>query len=525
MKTLALIVTATLLSPNLVGCTDDGTTGSSEDGSGNDGGKGDSPLPVSARAAIVQLFDWSFNDIKNELPTLAKIGYSHVHVSPPMLSNASTQWWGRYQPVDYRVIDGPLGNEAEFRAMVTAANKIGVKIIVDIVFNHMANFGGDFNLTYPPPANERQSMYGKSYPELDALGPLFQAGDFHDRFCIQNYNNPQEVRDGRICGGGGDSGLPDLRQSNDASSKVLTEQRAFLQRLIDMGVGGFRFDAIKHMDASYFQALLSGLPSSLFNFGESIAEPNRASFESSLEPFFRLNLPMKYYDFPLVNTMRDAFGFGGKLSSLAGPIAQDLKAISGPLAVTFVLNHDIPQNPMDHYYMGKCRDQNRYGDPVNERLAYAFVLGRVDGMPYVYSDRGTSGNDGVLTDAYKNAHKRCDVVKMMRFHALTLRTSESVTFAGDSELGFRRGDKAVVLINKAGQWWATPDAASSGLVDGEYVDVVSGFKTTATNGHFTGVSIGPRSAAMYVHTSIYTSDMAADLAATPCETPAPVVCQ
>jgi alpha-amylase len=483
---------------------------------------------TGARAAIVQLFDWKFREIEAEIPTLAKLGYSHIHVSPPTLSNPDARWWARYQPVDYRVIDGPLGDETAFQSMVAKAKARGLEIVVDIVFNHMANFGAGFNLTYPPAKAERLKLYGKAYPELDAKGPLFEPNDFHFPFCIQNYNDAQEVRDGRICGGGGDSGLPDLKQLNESKTalndRVLARQRELLQRLVGMGVGGFRFDAIKHMEPGYFAALVAGLPKNLLLFGESIAEPNRASWDANLEPFLKQNLPLKYYDFPLASTMRDALKLGGDMRSLAGEIKNDLRALSGPVAVTFVTNHDIPQNPMAHMYMGRCQETDRYGDPANERLAYAFILGRLDGLPYVYSDRGKAGADGVETDAYRNAHKRCDTAKMLRFHSLTLGTNESVAYASQEQLVMRRGRRAVVAINKSGTWWDAPEQARGGFEDGTYVDVLSGNKLEVKGGNFPAYAVSPRNAAMYMHTAVFTPAIAKALASVQCETPTPVAC-
>jgi alpha-amylase len=481
------------------------------------------------RAAVVQLFDWKFREIESELPILAKVGYSHIHVSPPTLSNPDTRWWARYQPVDYRVIDGPLGDESAFRSMVAKANALGIHIVVDIVFNHMANFGASYNLTYPPPKAERQRLYGKEYPELDAKGPLFEPNDFHFPFCIQNYGNPTEVRDGRICGGNGDSGLPDLKQLNEAKSglndRVLARQRELLQRLVGMGVSGFRFDAIKHMEPGYFAALVAGLPKDLLLFGESIAEPNRASWDANLEPFLKQNLPLKYYDFPLASTMRDALGLGGDMRTLAGEIQNDLRALSGPVAVTFVVNHDIPQNPMAHMYMGRCGETDRYGDPTNERLAYAYILGRVNGLPYVYSDRGRAGADGVETDAYRNAHKRCDTAKMLRFHTLNLGASETVAHAAQNQLVLRRGNRAMVAINKDGAWWNAPNEARGGFDDGTYIDLISGTKLEVKGGAFPPYAVSPRNAAMYMHTATFTPKEQADLASIKCESPAPVACR
>src|SRR3954470_18214483 len=89
------------------------------------------------RNVIAQLFNWRFNDVRQVIPKLRELGYSHIHVSPPQRSNERIwQWWGRYQPVDFATIAGPLGNEAEFRAMTDAAAANDIQILVDVVLNH-----------------------------------------------------------------------------------------------------------------------------------------------------------------------------------------------------------------------------------------------------------------------------------------------------------------------------------------------------------------------------------------------------
>lgn len=86
---------------------------------------------------IVQLFNWEFDDIQAVLPTLKTLGYSHVHVSPPQKSNEHVwQWWGRYQPVDYNTIAGPLGSETAFQQMNAVADANDIDIVVDVVANH-----------------------------------------------------------------------------------------------------------------------------------------------------------------------------------------------------------------------------------------------------------------------------------------------------------------------------------------------------------------------------------------------------
>jgi alpha-amylase len=399
--------------------------------------------------------------------------------------------------------------------------------VVDIVLNHMANFGSAYNLVYPPPAAERRRIYGKSYPQLNE--PLFVPEDFHDPFCIQNYGNAQEVRDGRLCGGGGDSGLPDLKQTGvdhlTANPKVLSVQRAFLQRLLEMGVAGFRLDAIKHMEPQYLAALLKGMPDNLLIFGESIAEPNRASWAANLEPYMQLGLPMKYYDFPLVNTMRDALSFGGDLRALEGDPEDQLKAIWGPLAVTFVVNHDIPQNPMPHLFVGKCNESDRYGDPENEMLAYAFILSRQHGLPYVYSDRGVAGNDGVPTDAYKNMHSRCELVRMIQFHTLVEEFPEQQVYGSTNQLLLKRGRVAVAAINKSGENWESAQVGTvADLLDGRYINILTGASVWVSGGVFPAFTVAPRSGAMFVHESVYTREVERGLESLACDSAPPPPC-
>ena len=67
---------------------------------------------TSAKAEVIyQAFNERFTDVETKLSELASIGYSHIQVSPPQKSINFNQWWARYQPVDLRVIDSPLGSE------------------------------------------------------------------------------------------------------------------------------------------------------------------------------------------------------------------------------------------------------------------------------------------------------------------------------------------------------------------------------------------------------------------------------
>lgn len=127
---------------------------------------------------VANLFEWNWNSVATECSTvLGPKGYSAVQVSPPQdslkrtaLGNGSDTilhpWWEVYQPVDYN-LTSRMGNEAEFKAMVTTCRAAGVKVIVDAVINHMTGQG---NLSYG----------GVSYTKYNYPG-LYTASDFHKK--------------------------------------------------------------------------------------------------------------------------------------------------------------------------------------------------------------------------------------------------------------------------------------------------------------------------------------------------------
>src|ERR671932_1259415 len=86
---------------------------------------------ASAKAGVIyQAFNMRFRDIKAQLPELQNLGYTYIQVSPPQKSNPSPEWWARYQPIDYTIIDSPLGNEKELKELINAAHSRKMKIII-----------------------------------------------------------------------------------------------------------------------------------------------------------------------------------------------------------------------------------------------------------------------------------------------------------------------------------------------------------------------------------------------------------
>jgi alpha-amylase len=291
----------------------------------------------SAADAFVHLFDWPFVRCEAALPALAAEGFTGIQVSPPQRSIDNPIWWGRYQPVDHTVLDGPLGNEADLRRLIAAAHQLGLKVLIDVVLNHMA--GGPY---------AQQLRYPRFGPE-----------HFRPRRTI-DYNDLQSIREGWLVG------MPDLRTEHP---HVRAEARAYLELLVDCGADGFRFDAVKHMEPAYFAAVLQGLPSHLFVYGEYIQQPGHFPVMQQCLPHMRL------MDFPLFQSLSQALGPEGdwaQMDRLEAPEA----ALPADRSVSFVTNHDLELAQYGGFEMPS--------DGL--ALAHAYTTCRMGAVPLVWMD-------------------------------------------------------------------------------------------------------------------------------------------
>lgn len=441
---------------------------------------------VAAAEAILHAFNWRYADVEARASEIRQLGYAGVLVSPPLKSEGAA-WWARYQPQDYRVIDHPLGDTEAFERMSAALELRGLKLYADLVLNHMANESSQrADLNFPgarvraayaadPPRWQRQRLFG------DLTTDLFDGGDFNPAFCITDYNNVTQVQSGRLCSGGGDTGLPDLQ----GSAKVIGAQRQYIAALIALGTDGFRLDAAKHMTLAHVNAvfdpvLLGGRPV----FGEIITGGGRGNteYEIFLKPWMA-QTALSAYDFPLFHRLRQAFGFGGDLSILVTAQA-DEQAIDPRRAWTFAVNHDIPLNGI---FRGLIMDA------TDETLAWAWLLSRGEGTPLVYSDNNESGDN-----RWNQLYRRNDIAAMLAFHNALAGQPMHLVSQSNCHLLFRRGDQALVGINKCGEsrTLAVDIGAHPLRAPGRFRDALSDH-VLAVSGGTLAVELPPRAARLW----------------------------
>jgi alpha-amylase len=416
---------------------------------------------------ILHAFNWKYSDVTARSTAIQSAGFKVVMVAPAYRSEGAA-WWGRYQPQDQRLIDNPLGDTATFTTMVSTLQQKGIRVYADVLLNHMANESNQrSDLNYPGQA--LLGIYAGNTSKYNALrlyGDLrynyLSAGDFGPKICITDYNNTFQVQNYRLCGGGADVGLPDLL----GSDYVVAQQQAYLLALKNIGVKGFRIDAAKHMSNSHINRVLSAdIKSGMHIFGEVITSggAGNSEYDNFLKPYLD-STGHGAYDFPLHNQIRNAFSINGSMNNLVDPGAYG-QALAADRAVTFTITHDIPNNSGFRYLIM---------DATDETLAYAYIIGRGQGTPMVYSDNNESGDN-----RWVNAYARTDLKNMIGFHNATQGTDFQVLSYSSCHLIFRRGNVGIVGINKCGNtvsatintnnsvlWWNAnyTDALGSGSI-------------------------------------------------------------
>lgn len=437
------------------------------------------------RNVTLHAFNWRYTDIINNLDSIRAAGYGAILIPPPLYSDPrGDQWWQRYQPKDYRVLLSHLGGKRDLENLLEACHSGSsrIQVYADLVVNHMANEAREDRLNFPgeaelerykaePTLFEENRLYGDLREGLFSPWDFNQAGEIEghewgDRGVVQYQNL---------------SGLPDLQDSD----WVLKQQYLMVEALIEMGFDGFRIDAIKHITERMIDNL-GDVPDfqNRFWFGEVLTGSDHDD-GVFLKPFLRETW-MSAYDFPLFRTMRDAFGFGGSLRSLANPENRD-DALPWNRSVTFVVNHDIPHNDGFRFWLF---------DPQDEHLAHAYILGRDGGVPLIYSDHNESHHPQDR-DRWLDFYKRPDIVAMIQFHNAIHGEPMHILYESDVLLVFRRGEKGIVAINKSGSnQWA--DFSTWGLKNpGQYRDLIHGYDMMVSGNTFS-LLVPPRTAQMWL---------------------------
>lgn len=431
------------------------------------------PLPTSGAGATqrsiqdgvtLHCWNWSFKNIEANMSKIAALGYTAIQTSPIQQAKQATagypgnDWWVYYQPASFQIDNSgksALGNKAEFKSMCATAHDYGIKVIVDVVANHMGDNGSN-----------RKSSAIIDDIEKDAScwhDISRNIGNYYDRYHITQFCL---------------DGLPDL---NTGSDKIQNYVLNFLKECIDAGADGFRFDAVKHIEtpddpwcaSDFWPTVVNGAKNyarssrgiSLYCYGELLYHPD----EGSSLPDSAYTKYMSVTDNSYSNYIRNEVIGNGN----AGAYSHNYhKNASASQLVLWAESHDN--------YAG---DGSRNISTQNINKAWALVAARGDAMS-LYLARPENTYPQKLGVASVTGWSYKEVGAVNKFHNDFIGQSEYVS--NQNGIAYvERGNSGVVLVNCGGSS-ASVNVTANVMKNGTYIDQITGNTFTVSGGRIKG---------------------------------------
>ena len=430
---------------------------------------------------ILHVWSWNFPTIAENMEQIAAAGFTMIQTSPvnacfspeggniKILDEKEGNWYHYYQPTDWTIGNNIVGTEAEMKVMLDSAKKYNVRVLVDVLPNHT---GFDIDL-----------VSDEFYAAVGGRDKMFHT---HGLEGINDYNDRTQ------CTHQGVGGLPDVNTENPLFQKYYME---FVNKLVNMGVRGFRYDTAKHIgvhsdpvDAEAgvkendFWDVATGRKSVL---GVSLAIPYDSLFVYG-EVLQDRNVPEEEYASYFGQT---ASTYGHVLREvLHKRSAKDIDVLSWyhraapEYLTTWVESHDTYCNANES--AGLTDAQIRTG--------WVFLTARQNGTPLFYSRPMNSTRENYFGDNLLGARGNDEffhpeVVAVNNFRKQMKGQIEDVQIAENGEvIVVNRGDKGAAVINFSAN--ENVVELPTALADGEYTDQVYGKTFVVENGVLKGAA-------------------------------------
>ena len=376
---------------------------------------------------ILHCFDWTLADIQEEIPNIAKAGFTAVQTSPVHeRAGKGSVWYDVYRPYDFKIGNG-LGTEADLKALCAKAHEYGVKVIVDVVANH----------TDHPNVAER----------------LKDESLYHERFGVGNWNDRHQVTFGMI-------GMWDLDTNNPTVQAIIKQ---YIQDLKACGVDGVRWDAIKHigLPSEGDSFMKNVVDQEMYNYGEIL--DGTGGNDNTLFPEYQTY--MSITDNGYGNGFANSFA-GGSINESVGNFNQ--RNAKTEKLVYWGESHDTYANDGGE---SKNKSQN-----VIDR-AYAVVAGN-NGATALYFSRPAqkAKNDIKFGDKGSVHFKDAEVAQVNHMHNVCAGEPNYYVKGNGVCAQVRKSGAIIVLGSGSDRDVTVANGAGDGkwLKSGTYKDMVSG---------------------------------------------------
>lgn len=231
------------------------------------------------------------------------LGCNGIWLMPIMPSTT----YHKYDVTDYEDIDPEYGTLDDFKTLIDACHERGINVIIDLVMNHTSS---------------GHEWFQTAYKYLQSL-PQGTEPDASECPYVDYYNFSREKKNGYYPVEGTDwyyegqfwSEMPDLNWDNEA---VKTEFEQIVQYWLNLGVDGFRLDAVKEFYSGADEKNIAVL--TWFN---DMAKAKKEDAYLVGEAWSASNIYSKYYQ----SGMDSFFDFA--YSGSDGVIANTVKGVSG----------------------------------------------------------------------------------------------------------------------------------------------------------------------------------------------------
>lgn len=391
---------------------------------------------------ILHCFDWTYNDIKAELPKIAKAGFTSIQTSPAQPNGTGTWYW-LYQPISFSIGTNGVGTKAELQSLCDEAEKYGIKIIVDVVANHLR---GDHN-------NIDNDLKPSEYWHTFGGGI--------------DWKNRWQVTHGSI-------GMPDIATENPYVQQKVCN---YVQELKSVGVDGLRWDAAKHI----------GVPSEgddfwksvtqygLYNYGEILGGPDDRSTGNE-------DIMKEYTDYISVTDsnygkeLRDSFN-SGKAPTSSGNWSE--KGISNDKLLYWGESHDTWSNNKDWGF------SNEMSQNVIDR-AYAVAASRNKVTALYFSRPSSTNKESIKMGEKGSTHfTSSEVTQINKFHNAMDGKADYYTVSDGCSV-ITRKDGGAVIVKGSGSGEVSVENGGGYAKPGTYTDAVSGNTFTITSSTISG---------------------------------------
>ena len=433
--------------------------------------------------SILHVWSWNFPTIADNMKTIADAGYTMIQTSPvqecfnpeggskkifdPNVKEGN--WYYYYQPTNWKVGNQIVGSREQMKAMLDSAAKYDIRVIVDVLPNHTA-FDVD-------------AVADEFYEAVGGRDRMFHSQGLDP---IMNYNDRQQ------CTLWAMGNLPDVNTENPDFQKYYME---FVNDLIGMGVGGFRYDTAKHI----------GVHSDPVDSASGVKENDFWDVATGRKSVKGVKLAVPYDDlFVYGEVLQDKnvpeteyADYMGQTASGYGHVIREMLAKGSANGVdikdwhhdaapeyltTWVESHDTYCNA--HESAGLTDDQIRTG--------WVFLTARQNGVPLFFSrpmgsTRDNYYGDNVLGARGNDEFFHPEVAAVNHFRRDMKGQKEDIQISDNGRIiVVNRGKKGAAIVNVSSL--ANKINLPTGLPNGTYKDKVYGIEFKVSKGRLTGIA-------------------------------------